>query len=516
MGGVILVKGRSEWMPVTNSQKAVKNIMISFGTQMILLILKFVVQTLFIVNLGQLYIGTNSLLTNIFTVFSFAELGLGTAIAFNLYRPIAEDNKAKISAYMRFYKHAYEIIGVAVAVAGLAFMPFIQTLIKGEVVEGLPIIYLLFLLNIVFSYFFTYKRTLLTAFQEEYKNQLNIFWFTVIQMTLQSVILIVFKDFILYLVIQVICTFLSNFVISRLVDKEHPYLKDYQDERITKTEFNVIKRNVLELLGAKIGSIVLSSTDNILISKFIGLAVVGQYANYLLITSSITFVVNKTISSVIASIGNMSIKNAKIDNIRTFYQAYFLNYLAAIVISSGLLTLLTPFIQAWAGKAYVMGFWILLFTVLNYLINQMRQTINAFMFAYGTLQFQGVKSIIEALTNLVLSIILVTQTNFGVAGILLGTLLTNIFINSWFEAFQVFRLGFKHPVKQFLIYNWCHLMLATGFILVIYYLVSFIELNNIWLTVGAKGIATLLLDILVIVLHAKSPYFDIIKKVIVK
>ena len=226
MGGVILVKGRSEWMPVTNSQKAVKNIMISFGTQMILLILKFVVQTLFIVNLGQLYIGTNSLLTNVFTVFSFAELGLGTAIAFNLYRPIAEDNKAKISAYMRFYKHAYEIIGVAVAVAGLAFMPFIQTLIKGEVVEGLPIIYLLFLLNIVFSYFFTYKRTLLTAFQEEYKNQLNIFWFTVIQMTLQSVILIVFKDFILYLVIQVICTFLSNFVISRLVDKEHPYLKD--------------------------------------------------------------------------------------------------------------------------------------------------------------------------------------------------------------------------------------------------------------------------------------------------
>ena len=122
-------------MPVTNSQKAVKNIMISFGTQMILLILKFVVQTLFIVNLGQLYIGTNSLLTNVFTVFSFAELGLGTAIAFNLYRPIAEDNKAKISAYMRFYKHAYEIIGVAVAVAGLAFMPFIQTLIKGEVVE---------------------------------------------------------------------------------------------------------------------------------------------------------------------------------------------------------------------------------------------------------------------------------------------------------------------------------------------------------------------------------------------
>ncbi|MBW9330371.1 transporter [Lactococcus raffinolactis] len=503
-------------MSDTNSQKALKNIIISFGTQMILLVFKFVVQTSFIVNLGQLYIGTNSLLTNVFTVFSFAELGLGTAIAFNLYRPIAEGNQAKISAYMRFYKHAYEIIGVVVAVSGLAFMPFIQTLIKGEVVNHLPIIYLLFLLNIVTSYFFTYKRTLLTAFQEEYKNQLNIFWFTVIQMTLQSVVLILFKDFILYLVIQVICTFLSNFMISRLVDKEHPYLKNYQDERITKVEFNIIKRNVLELLGSKVGGIVLTSTDNILISKFIGLIAVGQYANYLLITSSITFVVNKTISSVIASIGNMSIKNSKFENMKAFYQAYFLNYLAAIAISSGLLTLLTPFIYAWAGASYTMGFWVLLFTVLNYLIGQMRQTINAFMFAYGALQYQGIKSIIEAASNLIISIILVTQTNLGVAGILLGTLLTNILINSWFEAFQVFRLGFKHPVKQFLIYNWRHLIVATSFILVIYYLVSFIELNNIWLTVAARGVTTLLLDILVVALHAKSPYFDIIKKVIVK
>ena len=97
-------------MDVTNSQKAVKNLIISFGTQIILLIFKFVVQTLFIMKLGQLYLGTNSLLTNVFTVFSFAELGLGTAIAFNLYRPIANEEHAKISAYMRFYKHAYQIL----------------------------------------------------------------------------------------------------------------------------------------------------------------------------------------------------------------------------------------------------------------------------------------------------------------------------------------------------------------------------------------------------------------------
>jgi O-antigen/teichoic acid export membrane protein len=183
---------------------------------------------------------------------------------------------------------------------------------------------------------------LLTANQEEYKNQLNIFWFTVIQMTLQSVVLIVFKNFIFYLIIQVVCTFLSNFMISRVVDQEHSYLKEYKDERITKEEFGIIKRNVLELLGSKVGGVVLNSTDNIIISKFIGLAAVGQYANYLLITASITFVTNKTISSVIASIGNMSIKNSKDDNIKTFYQAYFLNYIAAIVISSGLLTLMTP------------------------------------------------------------------------------------------------------------------------------------------------------------------------------
>ncbi len=500
-------------MDVTNSQKAVKNLIISFGTQIILLILKFVVQTLFIMKLGQLYLGTNSLLTNVFTVFSFAELGLGTAIAFNLYRPIADEDHAKISAYMRFYKHAYQIIGIVVAISGIAFFPFIHTLIKGKVVEGLPIIYLLFLLNIVSSYFFTYKRTLLTAYQEEYKNQLNIFWFTVMQMILQSVVLIIFKDFIFYLIIQVVCTFLSNFMISRVVDQEHSYLKDYADERITKEEFGIIKRNVLELLGSKVGGVVLNSTDNIIISKFIGLAAVGQYANYLLITASITFVTNKTISSVIASIGNMSIKNSKDDNIKTFYQAYFLNYLAAIVISSCLLTLMTPFIRAWAGESYVMGFWVLLFTVINYLIGQMRQTINAFMFAYGALQFQGVKSVVEALTNLILSVILVTQTDLGVAGVLLGTLITNVIINTWFEAFQVFRLGFKHSVKKFLVYNWGHLLLATSIISAVYKLVAFIELDNIWLSLIFKGIATVVLDILfIVVIHGRSEYFKIIKK----
>jgi hypothetical protein len=177
---------------------------------------------------------------------------------------------------------------------------------------------------------------------------------------------------------------------------------------------------------------------------------------------------------------------------------------------------MTPFIQAWAGENYVMGFWVLLFTVINYMINQMRQTINAFMFAYGALRFQGAKSIIEALTHLILSVVLVTQTSLGVAGVLLGTFITNIMINTWFEAFQVFRLGFKQSVKKFLIYHWVHLVLATIIIVVIYQIVSLIVLKNIWLTLGVRALATILLDVVAIGLHIKSPYFKIIKNKIIK
>ncbi|MDN6437527.1 MAG: transporter, partial [Lactococcus sp.] len=263
-------------METTNVQKATKNIMVSFGTQVVLLVFKFIVQTLFIHKLGELYLGVNGLMTNLFTVFSFAELGLGTAISYNLYRPIADNDRPKIAAYMRFYKRAYEVIGLFVAVLGIGFMPFLHSVIKGDYVDGLYIIYALFLMNTISSYIFTYKRTLLTAYQEEYKNQLNLFWFTVVQMSLQSVVLFLYQNFILYLVIQVVCTFLSNFVISRVVDKEHPYLKEHIDERISKVEFGVIRRNVLELLGAKVGAVVLTSTDNIIISTFIGLAAVGQ------------------------------------------------------------------------------------------------------------------------------------------------------------------------------------------------------------------------------------------------
>lgn len=504
-------------METTNVQKATKNIMVSFGTQVVLLVFKFIVQTLFIHKLGELYLGVNGLMTNLFTVFSFAELGLGTAISYNLYRPIADNDRPKIAAYMRFYKRAYEVIGLFVAVLGIGFMPFLHSVIKGDYVDGLYIIYALFLMNTISSYIFTYKRTLLTAYQEEYKNQLNLFWFTVVQMSLQSVVLFLYQNFILYLVIQVVCTFLSNFVISRVVDKEHPYLKEHIDERISKVEFGVIRRNVLELLGAKVGAVVLTSTDNIIISTFIGLAAVGQYANYLLITASITFVTNKTISSIIASIGNMSIKNSKDDNIKTFYQAYFLNYMASIIVSSCLMNLMTPFIRAWAGEAYVMGFWVLLFTVLNYLIGQMRQTISAFMFAYGALQFQGLKSIIEALINLTLSILLVTQTNLGVAGILMGTLITNVLINSWFEAYQMFRQGFKESVKKFLFYNWGHLLLATGIVLLVYKLTSYIALTNPWLDLLATVVFTLILDVFFIsLIHGRNQYFKFVKQLLIK
>src|SRR5574340_198240 len=128
-------------METTNVQKATKNIMVSFGTQVVLLVFKFIVQTLFIHKLGELYLGVNGLMTNLFTVFSFAELGLGTAISYNLYRPIADNDQPKIAAYMRFYKRAYEAIGLFVAVLGIGFMPFLHTVIKGDYVDGLYIIY---------------------------------------------------------------------------------------------------------------------------------------------------------------------------------------------------------------------------------------------------------------------------------------------------------------------------------------------------------------------------------------
>ncbi|WHQ49459.1 oligosaccharide flippase family protein [Lactiplantibacillus plantarum] len=268
-----------------NRRKAsVINSTVAIIGQFLSLLFSFVSRTIFIRVLGEQYLGLNGLFTNLLNILSFAELGIGSAIVFSMYRPLSEHDIPQIKALMFLYKRCYHIIALILMFGGAVILIFLPYLIAGKYdVGNIYIAFLLYLLNSVLSYFWSYKRSIFVANQEGYINSFNQLIFNVVMQSIQIIFLVMYKSYYVYLVIQIVFTVLSNWQISKLANKRYPYLKERVTERVEKKTLSYLKRNVIGMISSKIGGVVVFGTDNLLLSGFIGLAAVGKYSNYTLI-----------------------------------------------------------------------------------------------------------------------------------------------------------------------------------------------------------------------------------------
>lgn len=490
--------------------------------QLLTILLKFITQTVFIRTLGKDFLGLNGLFTNIISVLSFAELGIGTAIVFSLYEPLANGNEKKVAALMYLFKRAYTFIGITVAVVGMALLPFLHFLIKDyDQLNNVAYYFILYLSNSVVSYFFSYKRSLLIADQHEYISALNIFGFMVIQVIVQIIMLIFFHAYSLYLWTAVICTFVSNLFISKKVNDIYPYLKKFGHVKIENNLKKVIKSNVIGMIGSKIGSIVVRSTDNLLISMFLGIAIVGLYSNYLLIVTSISTILIKLVSSVTATIGNLATEHDAQKSYEVFTKHFMINLFVTTIASACLLVSLTPFIGFWAGKGYALGFNIVIAIVLNFFIDQIRQTSITFISAYGLFVPNGKKSVIEAFMNLALSVIFMKMLHLGIVGTLTGTICTNIFLNSWWEPLLVLNRGFRLK-NIFLIFyvklylkNTAFLLFAVSlFAWLIFELDRYLNMSGILAAVVNSVIMIIMLVLLILTTYRHNDSLRYVKRIL--
>lgn len=490
--------------------------------QIMTIILKFITQTVFIRVLGREFLGLNGLFTNILSVLSFAELGVGTSIVFSLYKPLAENDKQQISALMNLFKKAYTFIGMTVGVLGCALIPFLHLLIKDfEQLDGVYIYFLLYLANSVISYFFTYKRSLLIADQHEYISMLNTFLFMVLQVILQVFFLFLNHSYAFYLWIAIICTFLSNVAISHKVNKDYPYLKKNSKEHVSTEIKKTIGANVVGMIGSRIGAIVVRSTDNLLLSSFMGIGIVGIYSNYLLIVNSISGVLNKLVSSVTASIGNLIVEQNNNRSYEVYKQHFMINIFVVSFSAGCLLVSLNPFIKAWAGKNYVLVSRIVLVIVINYFVDQLRQTNITFISAYGLFVPNGKKSVVEAILNFVLSLILLRTFKLGIAGVLLGTVITNIVLNSWWEPLLLFRSGFKIPnlfnkffVRFYLGNSFVMIVIVALGTLVIRYFNNLLPLPSLVTAVMNSILMVIFMTIMIMIIYWKNRTFQSLIKML--
>lgn len=443
-------------MDKTRTYKSIKNSLVATLSQLISVILSFVTRTFFIKFLSIEYLGVNGLFSNILTMLSLAEMGIGTAIIYSMYKPLSERDEYKISALMNLYSKAYKYIGIFVGVIGLALVPFLSILIKDTPdINNLELIYILYLINSTTSYFFTYKRSIIIADQYGYINKFNLITFSLIQNISQMAILMLTHNFYLYLITQIICTVLSNVFISIKANKMYPFLKKYKDAKIdTETRHRIFK-NVIAMISHKLGSVVVSGTDNLLISALVGIKSVGIYSNYILITNTLKGIIIQGTEAITATVGNLTTIESEKYSYNVYKKIYFINFFVTFFVTAFLFSLINPFIVLWIGKEYLLDIKIVVMIIINFYLVQMRQPAIIYINTYGLFWQIRWKSIIEAVINLIISVSLGYLFKLGIIGILIGTFFSNVLTNMWWEPFVTFKYGFKMGVKKyFLMFLW--------------------------------------------------------------
>lgn len=501
---------------MNRTQKSLKNITAAAIGQSFGLIISFVARIFFVQILGKEYLGLNGLFSNILTILSLAELGVGEAITFSLYKPLAKHDTDKCRALMQLYKKVYTIIGVVIFVLGLAVSPFLNYLIKDVPdIPNIQLIFILFVLNTSISYFFSYKRNLIIADQNRYIATIYRYGFFFVLNVAQIICLATTKNYILFLSLQIITTLLENIAISLKANQLYPYLKNKESESLDKRDKNEIIKNTKAMLMHKVGGIIVSSTDNLLLSKFVNLASVGLYSNYYLITNAINLVFNQVFSSITASVGNLCVGKDYEKQYKTYKKVDFLNYWITSFATICLICLFSPLITIWLGNEYTFNFLTTLIIVINFYVYGMRKTNLTFREASGLFYKDRWKAVIEAEINLVASIIL--AIHFGVFGVFLGTFISSITTCVWVEPYILYKYQFKKKLRSYFGTYIKRAALTTIIATAMYYLCSFVNSGDQYIDFSAKLIACLAIPNFVMwLIFRKANEFRYFKDLIAK
>lgn len=404
------------------TKQSIRNVMVGIISQALIVIIGFVSRKILIVTLGYELAGINNLLTPVISMLGLTELGIGTAIICNLYKPLADGDEHKITALVQFYAKAYRWIGFIVLGLGLAVTPFLNVLLKDPMDPTyLAIIFLLFLSDTVMSYFFAHKRSLIFADQ---RNDIVMTVSTVSTITaslVQIVILLLTQNYILYLSFKVIIRVIENFILARIADKRYPYIKHAPRMPLDSETKGRIVSNTKALSLHYVGNYLITGTDNIIISKFLGLVINAFYGNYFLILTTLRTLISQFSTGIMASFGNMLAEENSEKSHDVFKKAFFLNFVIYNFSSVALLCLLNPFITLWIGSESLLSMPVVMILSLNFYITGISEVLGSLRTSAGIFQPDKYLHIALSVLNLVVSVGLVQV--IGIFGIFLGTLI---------------------------------------------------------------------------------------------
>lgn len=480
-------------MKIERKKNATRNIIFGVILKLYQIFFPFVMRTAMIYFMGVKYLGLDSLFASILKVLNLAELGVGSAMVYSMYKPIVEDDKEKICALMKLYRLYYRIIGLIIAILGIIVLPFIPSLIKSDLPSELNV-YVLYLLNLgatVLSYWlFAYKNCLLNAHQRiDILSKVTILTNTV-QYILQLLVIYIFKDYYLFLVVGLGTQALTNIITAIVTNKMYPNYKP--TGQLDKNLIININNRIKDLFTAKLGAVIVNSADTIVISTFLGLTVLAIYQNYFYILTSIIGIVTIIFNSCTAGIGNSIIVDSEEKNFNDLKKFTFLISWIAGFCSTCLLCLYQPFMEIWVGKDLMLNMSAVVCLCIYYYIYEINQLLNTYKDAAGIWHEDRFRPLITALSNLALNLILVNI--YGIYGVILSTVLSMILIGMPWLLHNLFTVLFhRRYLKSYLNNLFFYAIVSFTGCVVTGVLCTFINLDNNWITLILRGIVCCIL-----------------------
>jgi O-antigen/teichoic acid export membrane protein len=484
--------------------------------QILGIVLHFVVRTIFIQALGVKYLGISGLFTNILSMLSLMELGVGSAITFSLYKPIAMKQEQQVAVLMKFYRNAYRVIGLSIAVMGLVVMPFLPDIIKDDIgFINMNLVFAIFLAQSVSSYlFFAYKNTIIKANQKEYIVTLVNSVFSIVGSVIQVVLLLVFKNYYLYVVTVVLVNILQNIYIAFMADRMYPYIRGRTKEVLPKEERKEIIRNCTAIVIYRVNIVVIKATDNIVLSTYIGLGIVGIYSNYVLIVSTIQLVLNKFYTAIQAGLGDLHAQADPEEEYRIFKIINFFTVCSFGIAAVGVFVVGNDFIHIWIGDSYVLSQFFTFLLAVELYIFGLQKTLSSFRTAMGLFHQAKYRPLFGAVINLGLSILLVQY--IGISGVLIGTVVSSLVTYMWFDPMILYMHGFKKPVRKYYFMNLLYLALLAASGGISYFLVQWIPFGGIFHFIAAGLISVLVTGGMIAVFFYRTPEFAYLKNLFIK
>lgn len=500
-------------MKIDRTKNAGRNIVYGIILKIYQIAVPFLMRTAMIYLMGAQYLGLNSLFGSVLQVLNLAELGVGSAMVYSMYRPIAEDDTDTICALMALYRKYYRIIGSVILIAGGVLTPFIPKLIKMDTVPEDVNVYVLYLLNLgatVISYWlFAYKNCLLSAFQRNDISSKITMISSTITYILQFSIIYFWRNFYAYTVIVLLVGIVNNLITAVVVNKMYPKFK--AKGKLKLEYVKEINHRVRDLFTSKIGSVIYDSADTLVISAFLGMSVLAVFQNYYFILSSISGIIGIIFGACTAGIGNSLVVETKEKNYNDLKKFSFIICWISGFCSACLLCLYQPFMELWVGKELMLDISVVICFVVYFYIRQINSLLNLYKDAAGMWHEDRYRPFAAAITNLVLNLILVRFID--IYGIILSTVLAILVVGEPWLLINLFSSIFeKSQMRSYLWRISCYSVIVLVECGLCYWLCEMVSIQSLLITLFVRGMVCCLVPNImnVVFFHRRDEYKEAI------